>query len=225
MGNVREVAGWPEDLLRAGAERLGVRLDPAQVEAFGRYLAELLHWSSQINLTGLRGPEEIVRGGFLDSLSCLALLPRDAHRALDIGPGAGFPSIPLKIARPHFAITLVEASRKKASFLRHVTRCLALSDVRVVQERAEHLARNPEEVRVYDVAFARAVAPPEKQALLALPFLRLGGLFVAQVGQAPVLPEAGMWPAGEAFDVAGSLVLPPEIGLPGRRVLALRRRS
>jgi 16S rRNA (guanine527-N7)-methyltransferase len=225
MGNVRENDRWPEDLLRAGAERLGVRLQPAQVEAFGRYLAELLRWSVQINLTGLRRPEEIVRAGFLDSLSCLALLPRDARRALDIGPGAGFPSVPLKIARPHLALTLVEASRKKASFLRHVTRCLALSGVRVVQDRAERLARNPEEARTYDVAFARAVAPPEEQALLALPFLRPGGVFVAQVSRASILPETGRWPAGEAFDVAGSVVFPREIGLPGRRVLALRRRT
>ena len=225
MGEVRGVDRWPEDLLRAGAERLGIRLHPAQVEAFGRYLAEILRWSVQINLTGLRRPEEIVRVGFLDSLSCLALFPRDARRALDIGPGAGFPSIPLKIARPHLALTLVEASRKKASFLRHVTRRLALSDVRVVQERAERLARDLEEAGTYDVAFARAVAPPEEQARLALPFLRPGGVFLAQVSRAPILPEAGSWPAGEAFDLAGCIVLPPEIGLPGRRVLALRRRT
>jgi 16S rRNA (guanine527-N7)-methyltransferase len=204
---------------------LGLRLNPTQVETFGRYLGEILRWSIRINLTGLRRPEEIVREGFLDSLACLALLPLEARSALDIGAGAGFPSIPLKIVRPHLTFTLVEVSRKKASFLRHVIRCLALGDVRVVQQRAEQLAQDRAEAGGYDVAFARAVAAPEEQARLALPFLRPGGVFLAQVGQLPTLPLADRWPPGEAFEMADSLTLPREIGLAGHRILALRRRA
>ncbi len=225
MGEARQFEGWPEDLLITGAKRLGVRLDSAQVEAFRRYLREILRWSGRINLTGLRRPEEIVREGFLDSLSCAALFPLDARRAVDVGPGAGFPSLPLKILRPQLALTLVEASRKKASFLRHMVRCLSLADVRVVQERAERFAKAAGEAGAYDLAFARAVAAPEEQARLVLPFLRPGGVFLAQVGRVPSLPEVGHWFAREVFEVADSTSPPREVASPGRRVLALRRRA
>ncbi len=225
MGDAREVESWPEGQFVAGAECLGLHLQASHLEAFGRYLTEILRWSSQINLTGLRRPEEIVRFGFLDSLSCLLAFPQEARRVLDIGPGAGFPSVPLKIVRPYLDLTLVEAARKKASFLRHVIRSLALAGVRVIQERAERLAQDQGEAGIYDVVFARAVAPPREQARLALPFLSPGGVFVVQAGQAPSLVENGGWPGSEGFEVAGDIVPPREIGLKGRRILALRRRS
>ncbi len=223
MGDTREVESWRDDLLVAGANRLGLKLEPAQVAAFGQYLAEILRWSRRINLTGLDGPEAIVREGFLDSLGCLALLPAEAYHVLDIGPGAGFPSLPLKIVRSRLVVTLVESSRKKASFLRHVIRCLRLEGMRVVQERAEQLAEVPVEAGAYDVTFARAVAPPEEQVRLAFPFLRPGGLFLAQVGNAPRLLEGERWGAAGALALAGSIVLPREVGRPERRILALRR--
>ncbi len=223
MSDTREVESQPDDLLVAGANRLGLRLEPAQVAAFRQYLAELLRWSRRINLTGLGGPEAIVREGFLDSLGCLALLPAETRRVLDIGPGAGFPSLPLKIVRPRLVVTLVESSHKKASFLRHVIRCLGLEDMRVAQERAEHLAEDPVEAGAYDVAFARAVAPPEEQVCLAFPFLRPGGLFLAQIGNAPRLLEGGWWRAAGPVKVAGSISLPRDAGRPERRILALRR--
>ncbi len=225
MVGAGELQDWPEDQLIAGAERLGLRLSPPQVKAFGRYLREILHWSARLNLTGFRRPEEIVREGFLDSLTCLTHIPSEARCAVDIGTGAGFPSIPLKIARPLLTFTLVEASRKKASFLRHVLRCLALHDVRVIQQRAERLAQDREETDRYDVAFARAVASPDEQARLVLPFLRPGGFFLAQVGHNLGLPVGGSWLPCEAFDVVEDMAVPREIGLPGRHILVLRRRA
>ncbi len=223
MGDAREVECWPDGPLITGANRLGLRLDSSQVQTFGRYLAEILRWSRRINLTGLHSPDEIVREGFLDSLGCLALFPLSARHVLDIGPGAGFPSLPLKIVRPHLAVTLLEPSRKKASFLRHVVRCLALTDIRLVQERAERFAKASGEASAYDIVFARAVAPPEEQARLALPFLRLDGLFLAQVGNAPSAFETACSPPAGALVLAANVALPPEVGHPERRILALRR--
>src|SRR5574337_1716541 len=105
----------PDDLLVMGALALGFDLTPGQVAAFRTYREEIARWSARTNLTALREPGDIVRAGFLDSLACLPLIPPGAKCALDVGSGAGFPALPLKIVRPDMSFTLVEASRKKAT--------------------------------------------------------------------------------------------------------------
>jgi 16S rRNA (guanine527-N7)-methyltransferase len=212
-----------DDLLVAGALALGLRLERAQVAAFRAYREEVAHWSERMNLTALRAPEDIVRAGFLDSLACLSLIPPGAKRAIDVGSGAGFPALPLKLLRPDLAFTLVEASRKKATFLRHIVRCLQLTEVRVIQRRVETMAGDPEEARAYDLAFARAVAPPPEQGRLLRGFLKVGGLFLAQIGPGPLSPDTWDRLIALGFDVARELALPPALGRPGRRVLVLRR--
>jgi 16S rRNA (guanine527-N7)-methyltransferase len=213
----------PEDLLVRGASALGLQLDSGQIRAFRLYREELVRWSARTNLTALRNLEEIVREGFLDSLACLLFVPPEASRVLDIGSGAGFPAIPLKLVRPTFKVTLVEASRKKTTFLRHIVRSLDLQDVRVVQCRAEDLGTDPAEQGKYDLAFARAVAPLFEQARLAEPFLRPGGLFLAQVGLGPAWPEARNCAREEDFEIVGEFALHPILGRPDRRILGLRR--
>ena len=206
-----------------GASALGLQLDSGKIQAFRLYREELVRWSARTNLTALRDPEEIVREGFLDSLACLLSVPPETSRVLDIGSGAGFPAIPLKLVRPTLEVTLVEASRKKTTFLRHIVRSLDLQEVRVVQRRAEDLAADPAEQGKYDLAFARAVAPLSEQVQLAAPFLRPGGLFLAQVGPGPAWPEASICAEAEDFEIAGAFALPPILGRPDRRVLELRR--
>jgi 16S rRNA (guanine527-N7)-methyltransferase len=213
----------PEDLLVRGASALGLGLDSSQIQAFGLYREELIRWSARTNLTALREPEEIVREGFLDSLACLLFVPPEASRVLDIGSGAGFPAIPIKLTRPTLKVSLVEASRKKTTFLRHIVRSLDLQDVRVVQCRAEDLATDPAEQGKYDLAFARAVAPLSEQVRLVAPFLRPGGLFLAQAGFGPAWQEASIFAKEEDFEIAGEFVLHPILGRPDRRVLGLRR--
>lgn len=213
----------PSDLLVAGACSLGLQLTASQVAAFAAYLEEITRWSVQINLTGLRKPEDIVRTGFLDSLACLPLIPAEAKRCLDVGSGAGFPGLPLKLARPDLSFTLVEASRKKAAFLQHMVRQLGVAGVRVVQRRAKELAADPEEAGAYDLALARAVAAPPDQGGLVRPFLRLGGLFLLQFGPGSLAPGDIEGLAGLSFEVVRELALPASIGRPGRRILALRR--
>ncbi len=213
----------PNDLLVAGARTLGLHLTASQVAAFGIYLEEVTRWSTRINLTALREPEDIVREGFLDSLACLPLIPPEAMRALDVGSGAGFPGLPLKLARPNLSFTLVEASRKKATFLQHIVRQLDIAGVRVVQRRAEELAADPEEAGAYDLALARAVAPPPDQGRLVRPFLRPGGRFLVQIGPGSLAPGTLERLMGLGFEMVQELVPAASLGRPGRRVLAVRR--
>jgi 16S rRNA (guanine527-N7)-methyltransferase len=119
------------DLLFRGTRVLGLNLAPEQIEQFLVYLALLLKWIRKMNLTALRTPAEIIIHHFLDSLPLLPYLPQNA-RLLDIGSGAGFPGLPLKIARPDLTIDLVEATAKKASFLKEAVRRLGLSGMNVI---------------------------------------------------------------------------------------------
>jgi len=213
----------PDDLLLAGALALGLKLESEHVAAFRMYREEILRWAARSNLTALRDPAEIVRAGFLDSLACLPLIPPQAQRALDIGSGPGFPALPLKLLRPDISFTLVESSRKKATFLRHAVRILALGGVRVVQSRAEAMSADPREAGAYDVAMARAVAPPSDVARLVRPFLRPGGLFLAQLGSGSLPGDARGPLLARGFERADELALPLALGRPGRVVLGLRR--
>lgn len=119
------------NLLERGARVLGLNLAPEQIEQFLVYLALLLKWNRKMNLTALRTPREIIIHHFLDSLLLLPHLPETAC-LLDIGSGAGFPGIPLKIVRPALTIDLVEATAKKASFLKEAVRRLGLSGINVI---------------------------------------------------------------------------------------------
>jgi len=206
----------------SGALALGFEISPDQLGAFRIYREEIARWSARMSLTALRRPEDIIRGGFLDSLACLTLVPRKAKRVVDIGSGAGFPAIPLKLARPDLSFTLVEASRKRTTFLLHVIRRLRLSDVRVIQGRAEVVSQDPQEAGAYDLALARAAAPPPDQARLARPFLRAEGRFLLQT--AGSLDEAMRERlCGLGFTLVREISLAASLGRPGCRVLALRR--
>ena len=203
--------------LQEGARRLGVRLPPEAPALFACYMRELLRWQARASLTGFRTPGAIVRGGFLDSLACLRALPESPLRLVDIGSGAGFPGLPLALARPDLQVTLVEASRRRHSFLAHACRKLGLRNVRCLHGRAESLA--PALRGRFDVALARAVRRREEAAALAAPFLRPGGLFVGQpeamAGQGPPPPLSGFGPPA---------VCPVPTGVgPARAVLAYPR--
>jgi len=124
------------------ARAWGLRLDQRQIEQFARYSAELRAWNMRINLTAITDEEGIVTRHFLDSLRC-ALSWGDAPSSLiDIGSGAGFPGLPLKILRPELRVALVESVGKKAAFLRHMIAALDLRDVTVLTARAETVGRD-----------------------------------------------------------------------------------
>ena len=168
------------DRLAASAAGLGLALAESQLELFDRYAARLVEGARAFNLTTVIAPEEVEAKHFLDSLSVAPALPANARRVIDVGTGAGFPGIPLKIARPKLKVTLLEATGKKASWLREIVRDLDLRDVDVVAERAEALGHDPQHRGRYDVSVARAVAPLAVLIELCLPFVPIGGLLIAQ---------------------------------------------
>jgi 16S rRNA (guanine527-N7)-methyltransferase len=171
--------------LQDGARAFGLQLTDAQLRAFQIYQDELLAWNEKFNLTSITEPSEIVSKHFLDSLSLFSAISYQpsAISLMDIGAGAGFPALPLKIARPEWRVTLLEATRKKCDFLEHVIATLQLSDARVVWGRAETIAHEETEREQYDLVVARAVAELNVLVEFMLPFARVGGQCIAWKGE------------------------------------------
>jgi 16S rRNA (guanine527-N7)-methyltransferase len=168
-------------VLATGAATFGLSLAAHQIDRFEHLAAQLIEWNQRANLTAIADPSEIVRKHFLDSLALLSVCEwRHGARLIDVGSGAGFPGLPLKIARPDLQVTLLEANAKKCEFLRHVTATLDLSDLSIVQARAEDAARDPLQREQYDIATARAVAEMAVLVEYTLPFVQLGGCLAAQ---------------------------------------------
>ena len=156
-----------------------------QMEQFLRYQQELLDWNTRMNLTAITEPEEVLIRHFLNSLSLLSAYDQPHTHLLDIGSGAGFPGIPLKIMRPNWQVVLVEATGKKVTFLRHIIETLQLQDIVALQGRAEELAHQASYRATFDVVTARAVASLPTLFEYAAPFCRVGG----QV----ILPKKACW--------------------------------
>jgi 16S rRNA (guanine527-N7)-methyltransferase len=186
MGSAEGDSVKMRELLLAGADELGVKLSPHQADAFFRYLGELGKWNKKINLTAITNERESIIKHVLDSLSYVhGFLPRPGLRLLDMGSGAGFPAIPLKIAFPEIEVTLVESVKKKASFLRHIVRTLGLVNVEVSDLRIEAL---PEAFHgAFDVVTARAFADMTIAINAGMPLLREGGRIILSRG-----PEEGI---------------------------------
>ncbi len=163
---------------------VGLRLGASQVTTMERYERELLDWNTRFNLTAVRDSNGVQVKHFLDSLTCfLALRDTPIDRVIDVGTGAGFPGLPLKIAYPAMQLTLVESVGKKADFCRHVVKTLGLERVEVVQERAETLGQMPAYREQYDWALARAVAAMPVLVEFLLPLVRVGGRILAMKGE------------------------------------------
>jgi 16S rRNA (guanine527-N7)-methyltransferase len=173
-------------IFAAEVERLvGLRLTESQMQAFKRYADELAAWNERFNLTAITEIESIESKHFLDSLTCLtAMGARPGGRVVDVGTGAGFPGLPLKIVLPRIRLTLVEATGKKADFCRHMVEVLGLDRVEVIHARAEEIGHRPEHREAYDWALARAVAVLPVLVEYLLPLLRIGGRAIAQKGEA-----------------------------------------
>lgn len=175
-------------LLSEGAHHLGLKLNEEYLEAFEIYYGELVAWNEKFNLTAITDYDEVQIKHFLDSLTCLLAVRGHGlglgagTKAIDIGAGAGFPGLPLKIVCPGLQLTLLEATGKKVRFLEHVVGRLELEGVEVIKGRAEELGRDAAHRERYDLALARAVAELPILVEYALPFCKLGGLFVAQKG-------------------------------------------
>ncbi len=166
--------------LLAGARELGVELSDEMLADFDRYAALLRSWNERMNLASKASLAKIETRHILDSLTAaLALGGAPSGKVIDVGSGAGFPGLPLKIVYPGMGLTLVEATQKKARFLEAAVEGLGLDGMEVVAERAERLGQDPAYREAFDVVLARAVAPLPVLAELALPLCRRGGVVVA----------------------------------------------
>ena len=173
-----------EKLIHEAQQLFGVHLTGRQVVALMTFERELLAWNEKFNLTAIRDAEGIRTKHFLDSFSCvLAWKENPPRRLIDIGTGAGFPGIPLKILYPSMRLTLIESVGKKANFCRHMIETLKLEAVEVVNARAEDVGQMPGHREAYDWAVARAVANLPVLAEYLLPLVQVGGAILAQKGQ------------------------------------------
>jgi 16S rRNA (guanine527-N7)-methyltransferase len=194
-------------LLTAGAQKLGISLSDEQADIFLVYLVELEKWNRKINLTAIRNEQDIVIKHFLDSLSYLkGFEPALGCRLLDMGSGAGFPAVPIKIAHPEISITMVEAVHKKASFLRHIARIIKLPEIVVVDKRTDELPDSHH--RAYDVVTARAFANIKMALFEGAPFLKTGGLVVLSRGPEETINEEAVLHEGLVIEKRQELKLP-----------------
>jgi 16S rRNA (guanine527-N7)-methyltransferase len=171
--------------LSDGAAAIGVRLGPAELDLFAAYHREILFWNRRINLVSERSSQEIVIRHFLDSLTPASFLERPEGALIDLGSGGGFPGIPLRIARSDLQVSLVEASRKKSSFLSHLTRTLRLGGVQVVRARVEELTAGEALAGRFDALVSRAAFKLPDLVRTASFFLKPGGQLLAMKGPDP----------------------------------------
>jgi len=168
-----------------GARKLGVELNARQVRQFELYYQELIEWNKKFNLTAITDYQEVQLKHFLDSITVILALTKEEMAKpdlsiIDIGTGAGFPGIPVKILLGQPRLVLLDSTAKKATFLHHATQRLELSNVEIVIGRAEEIARLPLYRQQFALVLSRAVASLSTLVELALPFCRTGGKFVAQ---------------------------------------------
>ncbi len=171
-----------KNLLVSGISLPDILLQPHHAEQFAAYALELIRWNQKINLTAITDPEEVAIKHFADCLFPARIIP-DGSKLLDIGSGAGFPGIVLKIIKPSLKITLIEASRKKVSFQKHIIRLLNLKGIEAYHIRAEEAAKNPDFSAIFDAVICRAFSSAVIFVSTALPFLNKTGRIIAMMGK------------------------------------------
>ncbi|BES66830.1 16S rRNA (guanine(527)-N(7))-methyltransferase RsmG [Gottschalkiaceae bacterium SANA] len=174
--------------LVAGARTMNVELSEKQVEVFMRFRDQLLERNKLVNLTAIREPEEVITKHFLDSLCVFATESiKSKTKVLDVGTGGGFPGIPMKIADPSLRIDLLDSLKKRLTFLDEVITENQWTDIQTLHGRAEDFAQNRKYREQYDLVVSRAVARLTILLEYCLPYVKLGGLFLALKG--PMLDE------------------------------------
>ncbi len=173
-----------ENLAREALSLFNVNLTGRHILALATFERELMEWNQKFNLTAIRDVESIRTKHFLDSFSCVqAWKATPPRRLIDVGTGAGFPGIPLKIIYPSMQLTLVESVGKKTKFCQHIVEVLGLENVKVIQSRAEDIGQKTEHRETYDWAVARAVANLNVLSEYLLPLVKVGGTVLAQKGE------------------------------------------
>ena len=172
---------WKE-VINIGADTFDIQIDSEKMDRFAAHAAELMQWNKKINLTTICKPLEIAVKHVLDSIIPSLIIPTDKKKMLDIGSGGGFPGIPLKILIPSLSVTLIDASRKKVNFVRHVIRTLKLENIDALHIRAEEMAGTTGFEKNFDIIISRALASLESFVAMALPLLSENGMIIALKG-------------------------------------------
>ena len=165
----------------AYAKEIEIVLNEKQIEQFYQYMELLLEWNQKINLTAITNPEEIILKHFIDSLTIAKHIEMGA-KLIDVGTGAGFPGIPLKIVREDIKITLLDSLNKRINFLKEVIEKLELTNIQTIHSRAEDLAKNKNYRERFDYATSRAVANMTTLSEYLIPFVKVGGCVICMKG-------------------------------------------
>lgn len=169
--------------LQASAEKFNVKLNDKQLKQFDTFYSLVVEWNSKINLTAITGSGDFAVKHIIDSISIWNDEKfQNVNTVIDVGTGAGFPGIPLKIYRPHIKITLLDSLAKRINFLKGAVEALNLENIELIHSRAEDAAHSPELRETFDLAVSRAVAKLNILAEYCMPFVKVGGYFAALKG-------------------------------------------
>lgn len=170
-----------KQLLKDLSNQINIELTEDQINEFEKYQELLLEWNEKINLTAITEENDIIIKHFVDSLT-ISKYFKDNDKIIDVGTGAGFPGIPLKIANKSLRVTLLDSLNKRILYLNDIIEKLKLSDIETIHGRAEELSRNPKYREQYDVVTARAVANLKTLSEYCIPFVKINGYFVCMKG-------------------------------------------
>lgn len=212
-----------EMLLKEGAAQYGLQLSDEEVSAFDLYKNVLSEWNQKINLTAIEDDKDVITKHFIDSLSIVPFL-KNVQELIDVGTGAGFPGLPVKIVRPELNIVLLDSLEKRIGFLNTVINELHMDKITAVHSRAEDAGKSPKYREKFDAATARAVASLPVLLEYCMPLIKTGGIFIAMKGSS--LSEADE--AGKALNILGGAIEEvKEFTLPGsdirRNIIVIRK--